>query len=263
MKKKWNRIIAVIALLLCLSACGSKRAAQAAAEPAPQEGSAAFYCGTWTVTGIGAKGVDFTLEQAAAMGLEGADKVTLILASDQKACLALDGSVTNGAWAVTDTGIRLGTTDLSYLDGRIRLEMEKDVFLYFEKQSDNQDMPEVTTAAPTEATAEEVPTEPETVPAAEAPTEPETTTPSGIRPEFKEAMDSYEAFYNEYCDLLAEYTANPTDLTLLTKYAAMITKAEEMDKKFAAWDEGDLTPEELKYYLDVTARVEKKLLDLL
>ena len=37
----------------------------------------------------------------------------------------------------------------------------------------------------------------------------------GMRPEFKEAMDAYEAFYKEYCELLKKYTANPTDFSIL------------------------------------------------
>lgn len=83
----------------------------------------------------------------------------------------------------------------------------------------------------------------------------------GLRPEFKEAMDAYEAFYDEYCELLVEYSENPMDLTLLDKYTDMLNKASEMDEKFEAWDEDELNDAELKYYLDVNNRVMKKLLD--
>lgn len=84
----------------------------------------------------------------------------------------------------------------------------------------------------------------------------------GIRPEFKEAMDSYEAFYTEYCDFMKAYSENPTDLTLLAEYADMLVKAEEMNKAFEAWDEDELSDEELKYYLDVNNRVTKMLVDV-
>lgn len=84
----------------------------------------------------------------------------------------------------------------------------------------------------------------------------------GIRPEFKEAMDSYEAFYTEYCDFMKEYSENPTDLTLLAKYADMLVKAEEMNEAFEAWDEDELSTEELKYYLDVNNRVMQMLVDV-
>lgn len=102
------------------------------------------------------------------------------------------------------------------------------------------------TAAPTEA-----PTEAENEPSAD-----------GIRPEFKEAMDSYEAFYTEYCEFMKSYSENPTDLTLLTQYAEMLAKMEEMNEAFEAWDEDDLSSEELKYYLDVNNRVMQMLVDV-
>ena len=83
-----------------------------------------------------------------------------------------------------------------------------------------------------------------------------------MRPEFKEAMDAYEAFYNEYCDFMVEYKNNPTDLSLITKYGELLTKAAEVDETFAAWDEDDLNNEELKYYLEVNSRVMQRLVDV-
>lgn len=84
----------------------------------------------------------------------------------------------------------------------------------------------------------------------------------GMRPEFKEAMDSYEAFYDEYCDVMKKYAENPTDIKLLTSYTDMLTKAVEMSEKFDAWEDNEMNDAELKYYLDVNNRVTKKLLDV-
>lgn len=86
-------------------------------------------------------------------------------------------------------------------------------------------------------------------------------TVAGIRPEFKEAMDSYEAFYDEYCDFMKKYNANPSDRTLLDGYMDMLDRSVEMTEKFEAWDEGEMNDEELKYYLDVNNRVSKKMID--
>ena len=91
----------------------------------------------------------------------------------------------------------------------------------------------------------------------------EETPTTGIRPEFKEAMDAYEAFYEEYCDFLKEYSENPTDFKLLTKYGEMVTKAVAMDKAFEDWDEDELTDEELQYYLEVNNRVMQMLADVI
>ena len=81
----------------------------------------------------------------------------------------------------------------------------------------------------------------------------------GMRPDFKEAMDSYESFYNEYCDFMKKYKENPTDLSLLSEYADMMSKATEMSEKLEAWDEDEMNEAELKYYLEVNARVMEKL----
>lgn len=89
-----------------------------------------------------------------------------------------------------------------------------------------------------------------------------TSSQTGINPEFKAAMDAYESFYAEYCELLKKYAANPTDMSLLVKYADMMSKVEQMDAAFEAWDEDDLNSEELKYYLDVNNRVLKMMVDI-
>lgn len=86
---------------------------------------------------------------------------------------------------------------------------------------------------------------------------------SEVRSEFKEAMDAYEAFYDEYCDILQKYYNNPTDLTLLAEYSNLMTKAVEMDETFAKWESEDLNSEELKYYLEVNNRVMQKLVDVM
>ena len=85
----------------------------------------------------------------------------------------------------------------------------------------------------------------------------------GMRPEFKEAMDAYESFYNEYCDLMAKYAKDPTDLAILGQYAGMLQKAGEMDAAFEKWDEDDLNSAELQYYLAVNSRVLQKLAGIL
>ena len=83
-----------------------------------------------------------------------------------------------------------------------------------------------------------------------------------MRPEFKEAMDAYEAFYDEYCEFMEEYKKNPSDMTLLPKYTEMLEKVAEMNEAFEAWDEDELSDAELKYYLDVTNRVMEKMADI-
>ena len=122
-------------------------------------------------------------------------------------------------------------------------------------------------AAEEEKSAEERPEEDrseeeETPPEEEKPQE----TPaadSGLRPEFKAAMDSYEAFYDDYCAFMEEYNRNPSDLKLLAEYAGMMGKLSDMNEKFEEWEGEDLNSEELAYYVEVNSRVSRKLLDVL
>lgn len=83
-----------------------------------------------------------------------------------------------------------------------------------------------------------------------------------MRPEFKEAMDSYEAFYDEYCEFMKKYNANPTDTELISSYGDIMTEMVEMTEKFEAWEENALNTAELKYYIEVNNRVAQKLVDV-
>ncbi len=113
---------------------------------------------------------------------------------------------------------------------------------------------------PSEST---IPSE-ETMPIEETiPSEETEASVTGIRPDFKQAMDEYEAFYDEYCELMKKYKENPTDLSLLSQYTAFMTEAIEMSEAFEAWDQEEMTSEELKYYLEVNNRVLQKMADLL
>ncbi len=85
-------------------------------------------------------------------------------------------------------------------------------------------------------------------------------TSDGLRPEFKEAMDSYEAFFDEYCDFLEQYKQDPSNLKLLAEYSEMLTKLSEMEESFGEWKEEDMSKEELAYYLEVSNRITQKLL---
>ena len=83
----------------------------------------------------------------------------------------------------------------------------------------------------------------------------------GMRPEFKEAMDSYEEFYEEYCEVLKKYMEDPTDMAVLTEYSDLMQQSIEVAEKFEEWDNGDLNTEELKYYVEVNGRVTQMLVE--
>ena len=85
----------------------------------------------------------------------------------------------------------------------------------------------------------------------------------GMRPDFKNAMDSYETFMGEYCDFMAKYNeSDGSDLSLLSDYASFLSQYAEMAESFEAWDSENLTDAEAAYYLEVQTRVSQKLLEV-
>jgi hypothetical protein len=92
-------------------------------------------------------------------------------------------------------------------------------------------------------------------------TDKETATNS-IDPDFKAAMDSYEKFMDEYVAFMKKYKANPSDLGLLADYADYMSKYADFVEDFEKWDDEDLNAAETAYYIDVQARVSKKLLEV-
>lgn len=84
----------------------------------------------------------------------------------------------------------------------------------------------------------------------------------GMRKDFKDAMDSYEAFMDEYVAFMKKYSDNPSDVGLLADYTKYMSKYADMVEKFDKWESEDLNGAELAYYIDVQARVSKKLLEV-
>lgn len=87
---------------------------------------------------------------------------------------------------------------------------------------------------------------------------------SGVTPEIKEALDSYEEMMNEYVDFMLKYqNANSTDaLSMLGDYTSMLSKYTDAMTALSKIDEGSLNSADLAYYLDVTNRVTKRLLEV-
>lgn len=82
-----------------------------------------------------------------------------------------------------------------------------------------------------------------------------------VTPEFKETMDAYEAFYDEYIAFMKKYTSGEGDMmSMLTDYTTMLGRLSDWSQKIDAIDEETLSPADDAYFLLVTLRVEQKLL---
>lgn len=83
-----------------------------------------------------------------------------------------------------------------------------------------------------------------------------------VTPSFKEMMDSYEAFFDEYIAFMKKYEENPSDLSMISEYADYLTKYSDYISKLNEIDEDKLTPADLAYYTEVNARIMKKLSEI-
>ena len=123
------------------------------------------------------------------------------------------------------------------------------------KNSDTGTSEPATTEPSTETTAPSESSSTETKPN-------DTELVDGMRKDFKDAMDSYEAFMDEYVAFMKKYSDNPSDVGLLADYTKYMSKYADMVEKFDKWENEDLNDAELAYYIDVQARVSKKLLEV-
>lgn len=197
--------------------------------------------GTWEVVAIEIGNESATVEELEAIGNYNISEMGCVLSSDMVAYFYQKAGVSEGKWSVTDEGILVGKNNMVFKEDTLCWEdTNSGETLIFQKISDSQSKPEVD--AETEETNEVL---------------------EGIRPEFKAAMDAYESFYDEYCEFLTKYQTNPTDFTLLLKYTELMAEAAKMDEAFAEWEDADMSQEEMKYYLEVTTRVQQKMIDLL
>ena len=83
-----------------------------------------------------------------------------------------------------------------------------------------------------------------------------------ISPEFKKTMDDYEAWFDHYCEVMKKYEENPSDLELMSEMTELLSEETEMLEQMENMDESEMNNAELAYYLEVTARIEKKLLEV-
>ena len=98
---------------------------------------------------------------------------------------------------------------------------------------------------------------------AEETTDGDSSTDSGVlSPEFKKTMDDYEAWFDHYCEVMKKYKENPTDLNLMSEVTDLLSEETTMLEQMENMDESEMNSAELAYYIEVTARIEKKLLEV-
>lgn len=112
--------------------------------------------------------------------------------------------------------------------------------------------------APEEGEAATTP-DPEPAPETEAPATSEPSTSDSA--DFKAVMDGYEAFMDEYIDFMTTYNESDNVVAMMADYASMMARYHEYVTKIDDIDEDSLSASDLAYYLEVTNRVNQKLVE--
>jgi RNA polymerase subunit RPABC4/transcription elongation factor Spt4 len=84
----------------------------------------------------------------------------------------------------------------------------------------------------------------------------------GMRPSFKEAVDTYEQFFNDYCDFMVRYNDSDDTLGMLSDYLNYIASYVDMMDALDELGDEDMNDAEALYYAAATLRIEQNLLDV-
>lgn len=86
---------------------------------------------------------------------------------------------------------------------------------------------------------------------------------TGISPDLKAFLDSYENYMDEYVEFLKKYNSDSANaLTMIGEYTQMLAKYEDFADKADKYNEDNLNAEEWKYYMEVINRVNQKLMSV-
>ena len=94
--------------------------------------------------------------------------------------------------------------------------------------------------------------------------EPASDTPDSgeVSPDVKEALDSYEAFMDEYVEFMKRYKESGNAASMMADYTSFLQKYTDFSQKINAMDTSSMSAADYAYYIEVTGRVSKKLLDV-
>jgi hypothetical protein len=84
--------------------------------------------------------------------------------------------------------------------------------------------------------------------------------PKGVSREFYETMVSYEAFFDEYVVFMEKYAKSSNQSGMLMDYLDYMTKYADAMQKLEGIDEKKLTRQEDAYYVEVSLRINQKLI---
>lgn len=85
---------------------------------------------------------------------------------------------------------------------------------------------------------------------------------SSVNPDIKLFLDEYEAFMDEYIDFMEKYQNSDNTMEMLADYSDIMQRYADFTKSIAQYDSDKMSAADTAYYLEVTSRINKKLLDV-
>ena len=83
-----------------------------------------------------------------------------------------------------------------------------------------------------------------------------------VNPEFKEMMDSYEAFFDEYVEFMKKYNNSDDVLSMMDDYSDYLTKYTDYMDKLYNVDAENMSEADAYYYVEVSTRILDKLKEI-
>ena len=87
-------------------------------------------------------------------------------------------------------------------------------------------------------------------------------TESAVDPDLKAFLDEYEAFMDQYVEFMKKYAESDDTAGMLADYTKMMKQYAEFAEKADQYEEGELSTADLAYYLEVSNRINQKLLEI-
>lgn len=84
---------------------------------------------------------------------------------------------------------------------------------------------------------------------------------SEVTPELKAFLDEYEAFFDEYIEFMKKYNNSGDTVSLMSDYLQMLEKYTSFTEAVEKYDSEEMSDADRAYYIEVTTRVSKKLLE--
>lgn len=83
-----------------------------------------------------------------------------------------------------------------------------------------------------------------------------------VSKEWKQTLDAYEAFYDEYVEFMKSYDSSTLDTETIDHYTELLKKFNTYSSELENVDEDSLSKADKEYFIEVNGRIQKKLLEV-